>query len=100
MSTLEQTLTEWGLYGADPVEPSRFAYRINQRREQAVAALDRLIDEAANLRTLLTVEDAGAWTQRAIRETGTAGYSNTVSTYSAEVVAHLAAIAGMIEALG
>lgn len=99
MSTLEETLTELGAYGANPIEPSRLAYQLQSHRELAIRALDQLIDEATAIRQSFSAEDANVWLQKAVSKTRTASYSNSISTYSAEAVAQMASVAAMLEVL-
>lgn len=96
---LPAILIGWGL-DPEATQSHRIAHRLESHRANAVHTLTQLIKEAqGHLDDLNKVDDPGTWLWKAQRETRTAGYSNTLSTMAAEVVAELAQIQGIVEAI-
>lgn len=97
-----QTLTEFlqaeGVdINANPV--LKASARIQAERKATVDLLDRLIHEATKLRNSLDSEDVHTFAYAARSHSGHAGYSNSLSTMAAEVIANTAAMTARLEGM-
>ena len=97
-----QTLTEFlqaeGVdINANPV--LKASARIQAERKATVDLLSRLIDEATNLQAALEDDNIHTWAYAARRHSGHAGYSNSLTTMAAEVIANTAQMTARLEGL-